>query len=207
MSAYYDFKKNPPRKGEEGEAPLLHPCIVSRGTISTRELLCEIARGSSFTIGDLEGVLAQLGEEIAYHLREGYHVELGRLGFFSASLKATRTVKDPKEIRASNIHFDNVNFRTSAWFRKQVRGRVERAKYFTIRESDEWDETELKRRLERHLDKHGFITRKVYSSLTGRLKNRALKDLKLFVEQGVIERRGHGNQLYFVRTRAKEPTE
>ncbi len=206
MSAYYDFQKNPSKAGKEGEAPLLHPRIVSRGTITTEELLGDIAHATSFTKGDVEGVLTALTENIAYYLREGYHVELGRMGFFSASLKATREVTNPKEIRAANIYFDKVHFRVSAWFRKHARGRVERAKWFRFRESEEVDETVLRQRLEKHLDKHGFITRIDYSGITGRLKNRALKDLKLFVEQGVIQRKGAGNQLYFVRAEAT-PTE
>lgn len=207
MSAYYDFQKNPSKAGKEGEAPLLHPRIVSRGTITTDELLGDIAHATSFTKGDLEGVLAALTENIAYHLREGYHVELGRLGYFSASLKATREVTDPKKIRAANIFFDNVRFRASAWFRKHARGQVERAKWLRFRESDERDEAELRQRLEKYLDKHGFITRKNYTSITGRLKNRALKDLNLFVQQGVIERMGAGNQLYFVRAKVTPAAE
>lgn len=95
MAARYDFRKVPSKKGN-GEEPKLYPHIVSGGTIRTRTILEEISEASTFTVGDLEGVLCALTEKISKYLVDGYHVELGKIGYFSASLKATHPVKDKK---------------------------------------------------------------------------------------------------------------
>ncbi|WP_321331760.1 HU family DNA-binding protein [uncultured Bacteroides sp.] len=198
MAAMYDFRENPNPSGDGKKQPL-HPRIVSSGTIRTRRLLEEISEASTFTVGDLEGVLSALTEKISNYLVDGYHVELGNIGYFSAKLKA-RPVMDKKEIRSNSIYFDNVNFRASAWFKKHTRGFVERVSKYGFRSSSALSEAERKKRLEQYLDKNAFITRTAYTNITGRLKNKALNDLNLFVNQGVIERIGRGNQLLFVRT-------
>lgn len=195
MPAKYDFRKNPARgNGEEEE--VYHPRIVSKGTITSRRIFEEIERASSFTVGDMEGILTELTEKISDYLIEGYHVELGKIGYFSATLKS-RPVKNKKEIRAQSISFDNVNFRTSKWFRKRTQGVLESAGAYGFKTSSQMDENTRKKKLMEHLEKNGYITRTEYSSLTGRLKNRALKDLKEFEEQGLIERKGRGSTLLF----------
>lgn len=74
MAARYDFRKVPSKKGN-GEEPKLYPHIVSGGTIRTRTILEEISEASTFTVGDLEGVLCALTEKISKYLVDGYHVE------------------------------------------------------------------------------------------------------------------------------------
>lgn len=203
MAARYDFRENP-SKDPDGK-PLLHPRIVSSGTIPTRQLLEDISAASTFTVGDLEGVLVSLTEKLSSYLIAGYHVELGQIGYFSASLKAKHEVTDKKNIRATSIYFDNVNFRASSWFRGHTQGRVERASKYGFRTSSQLSVDECKMRLERYLDENAFITRTAYTQLTGRLKNKALEDLKLFVNQGVVIKKGKGNQLAFVRPAPEKP--
>lgn len=83
----------------------------------------EISEASTFTEGDLAGIMVSLQEKVSYYLSEGYHVKLGEIGYFSASLKA-RPVMDKKEIRSVSISFDNVNFRATKWFRRTKFGTV-----------------------------------------------------------------------------------
>ena len=114
-------------------------------------------------------------------------------------------MKDKKEIRAQSIYFDNVNFRASMWFRRHTSGYVERAGKYGSRSSSQLSEEEKLFRLERYLNENAFITRSDYTRLTGRLKNKALEDLNHFVSQGVIERRGRGSLLVFIKkTPSKE---
>lgn len=201
MTAQYDFVKTPkPRK--DGKSQQLHPRIVSRGTISTRRLLEDIHEGSSFTVGDLEGVITSLENKIAYYIREGYNVELGRIGYFSAKLTA-RPVTDKKEIRSPSVWFDNVNYRASMWFRKQTRGFVERAKW-GFQHSSQTTIEECQRRMEKFLDTHPFITRSEYSGLTGRLKGQSLKDLNAFVEQKLLTTYGAGSHRVYMRAKTEE---
>ncbi|NDV81384.1 HU family DNA-binding protein [Bacteroides sp. 51] len=202
MKARYTYRENPNPSGD-GEKQGLHPRIVSNGTISTEKIFKEIAQASTYTVPDLEGMLSAITRRISHYLVEGYHVELKGIGYFSASLKS-RPVSDKKEIRANSIYFDNINFRAAASFRKQTRGFVESAGKQGFKASSSLSMEECEKRLNDFLDQKGYITRINYSNITGRLKNRALLDLKAFEEQGVIVREGRGNRIFFVRPRTEE---
>ncbi|MCD8029346.1 MAG: DNA-binding protein [Bacteroides sp.] len=197
MTAIYDFRENPNPKGDKEKQPL-HPRIVSYGTVSTQRILEDISHASTFDVGELKGVMSALAERVAYYLREGYHVQFGEIGYFSASLMAIRTVHDRSEIRAPSIYFNNVNFRATRKFRKKISGFVERAKPGQgLQVSSSLSEEERKRRLLRYLETHPFITRIDYSAMTGRLKNTAQKDLNAFVKQGIIVRHGRANRVIY----------
>lgn len=199
MPAQYDFKENPNRKGD-GEKQPLHPRIVYYGTISTQRMLEEIVEASTYTLGDLEGMLTAITEKMANYMVDGYRVELGRIGYFSATLKTLRPVMDKKEIRSSSVYFDNINYRASAWMRKRTRGFVERVdKQHALRQSSKLSEAECKRRMLAFIEEHGYITRIDYSNITGKLKNKALAELNGFVEEGIISRKGKRVRLVFVK--------
>lgn len=200
MAATYDLRENPNPK-KDGNKQSLHPRIVSKGTIPSRELLEEISSGTTFNVGELEGALSALAERISLHLKNGYNVELGNLGYFSAKLKA-RPVMEKDEIRSASVEFDNVNFRASAWFKKHTRGTVERSNR-GFQTSAKLSEEERKDLLEKYLNENTYITRTDYTRLTGLLKNNAMKDLKEFVSQGILVTSGYRSQMIFLRAREK----
>ena len=202
MYAEYDFVRRPDAKGT-GEQQPLYPRIVSKGTISSKRLVEEIAEESSFTPGDIEGLLVAIERKISNYLRAGNHVQLGEIGYFSAKLKA-RPVMDKKEIRASSIYFDNVNFRASMRFRKNSRGFVERAT-MGFNHSLHLSEEVRRKRMEDFLDNHPFMTRHDYSQLAGLLKNKALAELNKLIADGILDTMGRGSHKVYVRARKKEP--
>lgn len=195
MAADYDFRRKPNEKGD-GEVQPLYPRIVSKGTIDTAQLVRDIVRASSFTEGDLEGVIVSLEERISYYLSEGYHVQLGKMGYFSSTLKA-RPVMDKKEIRSVSISFDNINFRASMWFRRHSAGRLTRAKY-GFAHSGDMPEEERRKRLEKYLEKNAFITRHDYTRLSGLLKGKALRELNALVHAKVLDTKGSGCHKVYV---------
>lgn len=73
MAADYDFRRKPNEKGDEELQPL-YPRIVSKGTIDCKRLFREISEASTFTEGDLAGIMVSLQEKVSYYLSEGYHV-------------------------------------------------------------------------------------------------------------------------------------
>lgn len=200
MAAEYDLVRKPNEKGD-GTLQPLYPRIVSRGTISTSELVSEITRTSTFSHGDVEGLIAEITEKISNHLIDGYHVEFGKMGYFSAKL-AGRPVMDKKEIRSNSIYFDNINFRASMWFRKYSRGLVQRAVY-GFRHSSNLPEEVRRKRLDAYLDEHPFITRINYCSITGLLKGRALKELNKLEDDGVLDTLGCGSHKVYIRAKPK----
>ena len=66
MAAEYDFQRKPNPKGD-GELQPLYPRIVNRGTITTKRLVSDISQASSFTPGDIEGLLAAFEDRISYY--------------------------------------------------------------------------------------------------------------------------------------------
>ena len=204
MAAEYDFQRRPNPKGDDAVQPL-YPRIVNKGTIKMERLVQDIAGMSSFTPGDVTGVMALIEDRISYYLSEGLHVQLGEIGYFSAGLQA-RPVMDPKEIHSQTIFFGKVHLRVSPDFRKRCAGYVERAKY-GIPKSAEHSGAQPNRRILAFLETHPFITRHDYSGITGLLKNKALNDLNLLVEKGYLNVIGRGSHKVYVRADNKVVTE
>ena len=195
--AYYNLKKKPSLTTKEGEKETMYADIVYSGTITAERLIRTVAQRTGFKEGMIEGILSELQNETLEFLSEGYRVELGEFGFFSAKVKS-RLVENKNDLRSNSVSFDGVNFRASKSFRTGIRGDLERRRCIGFRTSKEWDREQLKQIVLQHIRKHGFITRTTYTEITGRLKNSALADLKSFAAEGIIKRVGRGNQMHFI---------
>lgn len=178
MAAKYDFKTSPDIQGEK-EQPTLYPQIVVSGTKNLKDLAKDIARRSTVHEGTVVGLLCDLESIIANYLADGYNVKLGELGTFSATLTC-RKVTDKSEIRAASVHFDNIKFKPTRKFRKEVRskGKPERAKYGFRTSSTRYSAEERFVRLTNYLKEHSIITCKEYCALTGLLKTKAGSELR-----------------------------
>lgn len=196
--AYYNLKKKPALTTKEGETETMYADVVYNGTITAERLIRMVAKRTGFKEGVIDGILTELKDDVLQYLGEGYRVELGEFGFFSAKVKAARLVANKNDLRANSVAFNGVNFRASKSFREGLRGDLERKKSVDFKTSREWDKETLRRLVLQHIRQHGFITRSTYTQLTGRLKNTALADLKSFVFEGIIKREGRGNQMHFI---------
>ena len=195
--AYYNLKKKPSLTTKEGEKETMYADIVYSGTITAERLIRTVAQRTGFKEGMIEGILSELQNETLEYLSEGYRVELGEFGFFSAKVMS-RLVENKNDLRSNSVSFDGVNFRASKSFRTGIRGDLERRRCIGFRTSKEWDREQLEQIVLQHIRKHGFITRTTYTEITGRLKNSALADLKSFAAEGIIKRVGRGNQMHFI---------
>ena len=195
--AYYNLKKKPSLTTKEGETETMYADIVSSGTITSERLIHLVAQKTGFKEGMIKGILSELKDETLNWLGEGFRVELGEFGFFSAKVKS-RLVENKNDLRSNSVSFNGVNFRALKEFRKGVRGDLERRKCIDFKTSVEWDRENLKQIVLQYIHENGFITRATYTRLTGRLKNTALADLKSFVSEGIIRKKGRGNQMHFV---------
>ena len=195
--AYYNLKKKPSLTTKEGEKETMYADIVYSGTITAERLIRTVAQRTGFKEGMIEGILSELQNETLEYLGEGYRVEWGEFGFFSAKVKS-RLVENKNDLRSNSVSFDGVNFRASKSFRTGIRGDLERRRCIGFRTSKEWNREQLEQIVLQHIRKHGFITRATYTELTGRLKNSALADLKSFAAEGIIKRVGRGNQMHFI---------
>ena len=203
--AFYNLKKKPALTTKEGETETMYADIVYSGTIPAERLIRGVAKRTGFKEGVIEGILMELKDDVLQYLGEGYRVELGEFGFFSAKVKASRLVANKNDIRSESVAFNGVNFRASKSMRVGIRGDLERRKCVDFNTSRKWDRDNLKKLVLQYIGEHGFITRATYTQLTGRLKNTALDDLKSFAAEGIIKREGRGNQMHFIPPPRKEP--
>lgn len=203
--AFYNLKKKPALTTKEGETETMYADIVYSGTIPAERLIRGVAKRTGFKEGVIEGILMELKDDVLQYLGEGYRVELGEFGFFSAKVKASRLVANKNDIRSESVAFNGVNFRASKSMRVGIRGDLERRKCVDFNTSRKWDRDNLKKLVLQYIGEHGFITRATYTQLTGRLKNTALDDLKSFAAEGIIRREGRGNQMHFIAPPRKEP--
>ena len=205
MMAFYNLKKKPALTTKEGETETMYADIVYSGTIPAERLIRGVAKRTGFKEGVIEGILMELKDDVLQYLGEGYRVELGEFGFFSAKVKASRLVANKNDIRSESVAFNGVNFRASKSMRVGIRGDLERRKCVDFNTSRKWDRNNLEKLVLQYIGEHGFITRATYTQLTGRLKNTALDDLKSFAAEGIIKREGRGNQMHFIAPPRKEP--
>ena len=203
--AFYNLKKKPALTTKEGETETMYADIVYSGTIPAERLIRGVAKRTGFKEGVIEGILMELKDDVLQYLGEGYRVELGEFGFFSAKVKASRLVANKNDIRSESVAFNGVNFRASKSMRVGIRGDLERRKCVDFNTSRKWDRENLKKLVLQYIGEHGFITRTTYTELTGRLKNTALDDLKSFAAEGIIKREGRGNQMHFIALPRKDP--
>ena len=203
--AFYNLKKKPALTTKEGETETMYADIVYSGTIPAERLIRGVAKRTGFKEGVIEGILMELKDDVLQYLGEGYRVELGEFGFFSAKVKASRLVANKNDIRSESVAFNGVNFRASKSMRVGIRGDLERRKCVDFNTSRKWDRNNLEKLVLQYIGEHGFITRTTYTELTGRLKNTALGDLKSFAAEGIIKREGRGNQMHFIAPPRKEP--
>ena len=192
MKAKYDFRVMSNLQGKE-EEPGLYPQLVTSGTITLKDMMERASRQSGFNPAEVLGIVTFLEDAMVEYLSQGYHVKLGEIGTFSASL-TSRKVKSKEEIRANSVHFDNVHFKADKNFRKKIGvemklERVEPCRAFKT-SSDEYTPEERFQLLVAHLDANGFITCKKYSELTGLLKNKASAELRKWAEEGRISKEG-----------------
>ncbi len=119
MSAKYKLVKSPPASQKEGESSL-HARIVPQETVKINQLCEEISTMSSFSPGDIKGMLESFSLLLGRHLDGGSNVELDGIGYFSVSLSCPPNVTSESQIRAKSIKFKNVNFRCSTMLKRRL---------------------------------------------------------------------------------------
>ena len=122
---------------------VLYPRFAMMDQVSTEELIRQIASSSGFNVGDVEGVITQIGIEMAHQMAEGKSVKLDGIGTFSPSLALCKDKEREKagegetHRNARSIVVGNVNFRVDRkmiryqWKMSAGKSSVEVATFFT----------------------------------------------------------------------------
>lgn len=104
---------NPDRKG-------FHAIAKKRGDVGLEELCKMISYKSSFSPGDVKGIVETLIEEIETNIARGYHVHIDGLGIFSPALRS-RVVATEREVRGSIVTCKGLNYRVSPRLKESLR--------------------------------------------------------------------------------------
>lgn len=199
MSILYDLYENPDIQ-QTGEKQALHPRIVSKGTIDQDEFLDRVSKFTGLSRSLLSGALQSFRNELQDLLANGWNVELGDIGYFTASLQCP-PVMNRKEIHAASVSLKNINFRAGSQFKKEVANKMklERVESPTRSRGKGLSETECIALLNKYLQEYPCINRAQYSELTGRDTRRAIKELNSFIERGLLRRHGMGKLVVYAK--------
>lgn len=184
---------------------ILYPGVVVAGTWTTDDIVDTIAQRSSFSSGCVKGVVEELSNFIVNELRNGYNVKIDELGTFSLSL-SSREVTDKTEIRSASIEIEKVNFRPVPDLARRIgcKARLERAECGFAKSSKKYSKAERWVLLKEYLEAHGAITRLAYSELTGLVRSTAARELKRWMEEGILDTKGRHSHAVYVLTEKEQ---
>ncbi|EGF51709.1 HU family DNA-binding protein [Bacteroides fluxus] len=195
---------------EDGKR-ILYPRMQLYGQKDLEYIADKVSYATSFTRGDIKGLVQAITEEIAHSMSEGYSVKIEGLGVFTPSLglrkdKERESGEEGAPRRnAASICLRDINFRVDKELLYETAGHctLQRAQYKKCRRSSQMFAPE--ERLERakeFMKKNTFMSVAEYCRLTGLLKTTAANELKAWAAQpdSGINYRGRGtHKLYVLR--------
>ena len=93
--------------------------ICDRENMSIYELCDQISDMSTFSRGDVIGVVETLLDIIPTQLKRGKNISLGNFGTFSLSI-SSEAVETANQLTSRNIKKTNIQFRPGVMFKKEV---------------------------------------------------------------------------------------
>lgn len=179
-----------------------YPRMQLIGQYKHRDIVEDIVQSSSFTRGDIEGVIVALSEAIAYRMAKGYSVKIEGLGCFKAKLGLREGVERESEgghkRNATSIEVAGINYKadTDLLLRCNQHCHLERGNNRKYTEPQIGRNLRLEN-LRNYLVSHRFIHIATYALLTGLSRSSAAKELRAFREEGLISTRGVGTHLVY----------
>ncbi len=191
------------RKTAEGDVPF-YPRVLIEHRTNSEEIAQMLSKSTSFTKGDVLGIISALGEVIASELVAGHAVYLDGIGRFSPSLKLKDGVEPEQEHKeghrnANSIEFHSINFRPCKELITtcNLKGDLTRAK---IHKSDPMSST-LDDRCHmavNYIKASGFLKVRDYVDLTGLSRNKASQELRELKDAGFLGCRGGGSHVVYI---------
>ena len=181
--------------GEDGKR-ILYPRMKLYGQVDLETITEKIAYASSFTRGDIIGLVQAITDEIAYQmgpalgLRQDRERETGEEG---------DTKRNAVSICLKDIHF---KVDKELLYRTARHCHLKRSTDKFQRSSQVFSPQERLERAKKYLEKNSFMTQADYCQLTGLLKSAASRELREWIanpESG-IDYKGRGtHKIYILR--------
>ena len=183
----------------------LHARVRSKGTITAKEFQERMVKEQHMPHAMIVGIMQAISNALGDWLADGYNVELDELGYFSTTLKCTRTAMNKKDIRAESVRFETVKFRPSKAFKKYVRYQMEleRIDKKASAKKNGSSPGKKKEMMLKFPEANVCITRAEYSRLTNVTDRRASCDLQEYLAEGIIRKRGGGRSVVYIKRNQK----
>jgi len=207
MGSYYVMKEMPDLNGT-GER-VLYPQFAQIEQITTHQLAESIRGKSTYSEGEIEGLIRMIAQEMVHELALGHSVKLDGIGTFTPSL-ALQPGKEREEPdgegrhrNARSILVGNVNFRAEKKLVQEVNlhCRPVRAPWKARRSSQKYTEEERLALALHYLEEQPYLSVADYQRLTGLLRTAATEELRRWAKQPDtgIEAAGRGSHRVYVR--------
>ncbi|WP_281644810.1 HU family DNA-binding protein [Bacteroides zoogleoformans] len=194
--------------GKDGKR-IFYPKMQLYGQKDLDDIAENIARGTTFSQGEIKGLVQAVTEEIAHRMGEGYSVKIKGLGVFTPAL-GLRKGKEPesdeegkRKRNAASIRLKDIHFKADKEFVYEA-GRycnLQRSSSKKCRRSSQlFTPQERLAMAKAYIGRNLIISVAEYCALTGLLKTAAAKELKLWAsdpETG-IDSKGRGTHKVYV---------
>jgi len=188
MSAHYKIQESPQPASNEKPRPA-HARFVPKSTVRIDQLCEEISDMSTFTAGDVKGIIQALSDRIIFHLEYGEDLDIEGLGHFTVSLGCDQPLNGGRHT-AVHVHFKTVKFRCN----KKMKDKLQSMYFEPVPKADRYSDLSPEKRQQNILN---YLSRKevIQSSVCMALNNcsryMALQDLDALMKEGKIVRIGN----------------
>lgn len=186
-----------------------YPRMLIRERICLRTLAEHIEQSSSFTVADVEGVMAAVSRQLSRLAAQGCSVKIDGLGTFCPTLGWRKGVERESAVggkrNAVSIEVDGFSFRPDKELVRttQTHCLLQRA-HAPSYASPSQDSKERWEAARRHLERNGRLTVGEYACIGRLSRSSASRELKRFLDQGLLSTRGRAPHRYYILPPAAE---
>jgi predicted histone-like DNA-binding protein len=186
--AYYEMREMPDLHGT-GET-IIYPRMVVERHISSDQWAQLIAAGTTFSAGEVKGIIAQMAQELARCMGDGCSVKIDGIGTFSAKLQLNPDVEreQPNDVamrNARSIHVSGVRYQADTQLMRQTNKTciLQRNPIPAQRSSEQYTPQQRLDLALDYLQTTPYITVRDYARITGLRNSTAAAELRLLVRQ------------------------
>ena len=194
----FKLQEVPHPKGEKAKS--YYPVVADDEKFSAEDLISMIQEHSTFSQGEIAGVMMDMARIIAAKLSDGVRVELPSLGVLSPSIVSNEPITDVDDkLIARNLRVDTIDFAPFASLKKsmhnvrfhRVQGFVQKRVSLSEQELMECIRALCDESADKSFDRDGFQQK------TGYKQTKACRVLKTLTEKGVLLKQGKRNSPYY----------
>ncbi|MDF9829511.1 HU family DNA-binding protein [Parabacteroides sp. PF5-6] len=188
MSAQYKIQEDPPKTPNQ-TAPSYHARFIPGNTVRIDQLCQEISDMSSFTPGDVRGIIQALTDRIVFHLEYGDDLDIEGLGHFTASLHCDQP-QNGIRFSAAHVKFKTVKFRCC----KLLKERLQSMRFKPVPKEERYSGIAVEKRKENilnHLRNKSVIQSSTCMAINSCSRYMAIQDLKALIAEGKIVQIGN----------------